>query len=258
MIRQQIHHIPSHTSQDVLRLDHHSHAQSDHIDIDLLIAHGVHLQKIIRLGLPVLRLIDIVQLLQKDLLQLLYPQINLLQVTLTLLVLVPLITTLQTNYRLLEVVYQISMDLLYRPVLNTPHQVLQLLQTLKTMMNTHQLVSRLELYYHQPLPVIQSRQVLHRPLLVIPAPQKLLKNLNKLRLHQKVTHSLDNIVVPTSGQQHMVNPLPEQRKHNTAQEITQHVQVTQHLQQRIRLEIVTNRNYYRRLTDLSHVENYRR
>ena len=53
-------------SKLLFRFYHHSHAQRYHIYVDLLVSHQIHLQKVVRFGLPELCLVDSVEFLEKD------------------------------------------------------------------------------------------------------------------------------------------------------------------------------------------------
>ena len=50
-------------SEGVLGLDHDCHSEGDHVDIDLLVSDGIHLQEVVGFSLSVFALVYVVQFL---------------------------------------------------------------------------------------------------------------------------------------------------------------------------------------------------
>lgn len=87
-------------SKSIFIFDHNCHSKGDHIDIYLFVPHSVHLQEVIRLGLSVFDLIDVIQFLQENQLQLLYLLIHIFYPSLLLLQILPILAARQTYQRL--------------------------------------------------------------------------------------------------------------------------------------------------------------
>jgi hypothetical protein len=47
-------------SEGVLGFDHDCHSECDHVDIDLLVSDGIHLQEVVGFSLSVFALVDVV------------------------------------------------------------------------------------------------------------------------------------------------------------------------------------------------------
>lgn len=110
----------------VLGFHHNSHSQRYHVDIDLLVPHQVHLEEVVRLGLPKLLLVYHIQLLQKNQLQLLYLLVYIVNELVLVVCLFALLTGFVGEDRLLEIGKQIAVDLFDLPLLDVCNQFLYL------------------------------------------------------------------------------------------------------------------------------------
>ena len=127
------------------------------------------------------------------------------------------------------------MDLPHWLILYLPNYGLDLLQTLLPI--SELLVGHPVLHYHQLLPVFQDVGVFVAALIVIFLFEESLENINKLTFHQEIPHCLHNIMVSSSGQQHVIDPLPKKRIDNADKEQPEHIEIPHHLQDRILWQI---------------------
>ena len=144
------------------------------------------------------------------------------------------------------------MDLFYRLVFDLLYYVFYLLQALLSVFQLF--VGYSVLHYHELLPVLQGGAVPASALFLVPFSQKCLENIDELTFHKKVPHCFDDVVMATSGQQHVVNSFLEEGVDNAGDKQAQDIEVSDHLEDGVLRQVNADGPDDRVLSDFAEVD----